>query len=297
MTFDARKGNNAPTSGRQNLLFAGVTLTLVCGAFFAVLSLPHKAETPMRPRAETASVVQTAALPRLPGEAAQAYYVALGRVDVKAQADLRARIARAGGVEARELANLVLEHAGEVLQDHAGELAMADTKHLDRLLELARNKLRAASRKGSKWCRATHYAGLQEIGFRRPDVLRQELAEFEAPMRDFAFEALTGLMGAVEDARQRPVRRGSLTRADEAALQGMVMSIMSDPDFMPVMISVQSGADPEKALKGVNACNLAATAVSAAKTLPQETKGRLLAEAMGEFGKNGPSAFRRGVGF
>ena len=108
---------------------------------------------------------------------------------------------------------------------------------------------------------------------------------------------MTGLMVAIEDAREHPVTRGEMTRADEAALQGMVMSIMADPDVLPIIVSLQSGEDAKKALKGVNVCNLGATAVTAAKTLPQETKGRLLAEGARQLEENGASAFRTGVGF
>lgn len=294
MTFDARKGSSSAGTGNQNMLFAGVTLAVVCGAFFAVLALPTKSNGSARlanaPGAQVAAV-NTAAMPRLPGEQAEAYFVALGRVDAEAQAKLSARITKAGRIDDGALAELVMEHAGEVLKAHASELALADTKHVDHLLDLARDRLRSASRKRSKWCEASRYAELQQMEFQSPAQLKRELAEVEAPMREFAFEALTGLMVAVEDARVNPVQRGELTRKDEAALQGMMMSLMTDPDVMPLMISLQSGADAEKALKGVNICELAATAVAAAKTLPQDTKGRILAEAMDNMDKNGMGAF------
>jgi hypothetical protein len=77
----------------------------------------------------------------------------------------------------------------------------------------------------------------------------------------------------------------------------MFVSLMADPDVMPLMASLQPGADPKQALKGVNVCNLAATAVSAVKTLPQDTKGRLMAEAMRNMEQNGPAAFTTGLGF
>ena len=297
MTFDARKGKTAPASGQQNALFAVVTFVVVCGAFFAVLSLPRKAAVHMPKPAPVVGSLTPAALPRLPGEHAEAYYLALGRIDAKAQTELATRIARTGKADEVALAGLVMDHAGQVLRAHAGELAAADTKHVDRLLDLARDRLRTASQRRSKWCDAVRYADLKEIEFQDPAQLQQELAELQAPMREFAFEALTGLMVAVEDAREHPVERGALTRTDEAAIQGMMISLMADPDIMPLMVSLQSGADTKQALKGVNVCNVAATAISAVKTLPQDTKGRMLAEAMRNMEKNGPSAFTSGVSF
>ena len=236
MTFDARKANTASASGQQNALFALITLTVVCGAFFAVLNLPQKAaghDTPLGDRVSSLTID----MPNLPGEAAEAYFIALGKVDPEAQMALSGEIMQAGKLDEAAVTGLVMAHAETVLRDHAGELAQADTKHVDDILDMTRNKLRTASRKRSKWC------------------------------------------------------------DDEAALQGMVMSIMADPDVLPLIVSLQSGGDARKALKGVNVCNLGATAVTAAKTLPQETKGRLLAEAAREMKENGASAFRTGVAF
>ena len=247
MTFDARKAQKAPASGQQNALFALITLMVVCGAFFAVLSLPHKAAGHDSSRLTQVSVLETS-MPDLPGEAAESYFIALGRVDPKAQEDLSRKIARAAKRDDEALTQLIMAHAEKVLRDHADELGQADTKHFDALL-------------------------------------------------DMTFDVMAGLMIAIEDARVHPVQRGTLTRADEAALQGVVMSLMADPDVLPLMVSLRAGDDAKKTLNGVNVCNLGATAVTAAKTLPQETKGRLLAEAARQFRDNGTSAFRTGVGF
>ncbi|KCZ85096.1 hypothetical protein HAD_05425 [Hyphomonas adhaerens MHS-3] len=296
MTFDARKANSASASGRQNALFALITLTVVCGAFFAVLSLPQNAaghDTPLGDRVSSLTID----MPDLPGEAAEAYFIALGKVDPEAQMALSGEIMQAGKLDEAAVTGLVMAHAETVLRDHAGELAQADTKHVDDILDMTRNKLRTASRKRSKWCDAGRYADLADIEFQKPDVFEQTLAEVKAPLNDYSFDVMTGLMIAIEDARTHPVERGEMTRADEAALQGMVMSIMADPDVLPLIVSLQSGGDARKALKGVNVCNLGATAVTAAKTLPQETKGRLLAEAAREMKENGASAFRTGVAF
>ena len=296
MTFDARKAQKASASGQQNALFALITLTVVCGAFFAVLSLPHKAaghDTPLNGQVSAVTID----MPDLPGEAAESYFIALGQVDPKAQADLSGKLARAAKSEDEAVTELIMAHAETVLRDYADDLGRADTKHLDDILDMTRNRLRDASRKRSKWCSATRYADLADIEFKEPAVFEQTMSEFQAPLRDYSFEVMTGLMLAINDAREHPVQRGELTRADEAALQGMMMSIMADPDVLPLMVSLQSGGDAKKTLKGVNVCNLGATAVTAAKTLPQETKGRLLAEAARQMKENGASAFRTGVGF
>lgn len=296
MTFDARKAQKAPASGQQNALFALITLMVVCGAFFAVLSLPHKAAGHDSSRLTQVSVLETS-MPDLPGEAAESYFIALGRVDPKAQEDLSRKIARAAKRDDEALTQLIMAHAEKVLRDHADELGQADTKHFDALLDMTRTRLRQAARKRSKWCNAARYADLADMEFRQPADFELAMAEFKAPLKDYSFDVMAGLMIAIEDARVHPVQRGTLTRADEAALQGVVMSLMADPDVLPLMVSLRAGDDAKKTLNGVNVCNLGATAVTAAKTLPQETKGRLLAEAARQFRDNGTSAFRTGVGF
>jgi hypothetical protein len=296
MTFDARKVNSASASSQQNALFALVTLAVVCGAFFIVLSWPSGAsskDAPVLKRVATSTIN----MPTLPGEGAEAYFASLGKVDLAAQADLSQKIMSAGKLDDRALTELVLAQSADVLKAHAGDLARADTAHIDHILDLARDHLRTASQKRSKWCDATRYAALSDMEHQHPDMFIQEMAELNAPLREFSFEALTGLMIAIEDAQVHPVERGKVTRADEAALQGMVMSIMADPDVLPLIVAVQSDADPKKALQGVNLCDIGATAVAAAKTLPQETKGRLLAEGARQLGTNGTSAFTSAVSF
>ena len=296
MTFDARKVNSASASSQQNALFALVTLAVVCGAFFAVLSWPEGSASESAPLPVRVATT-TISMPTLPGEGAEAYFASLGQVDLTAQADLGQQIARAGKLSDRALTDLVLVHSADVLKAHASDLARADTKHIDHVLDLARDHLRTASQKRSKWCDAARYAALSDMERQRPDMFMQELAELNAPVRDFSFEALTGLMVAIRDAQVHPVERGGVTRADEAALQSMMMSIMTDPDVVPLILALQSDGDAKQALKGVNICDIGATAVAAAKTLPQETKGRLLAEGARQLEMNGASAFTSAISF
>jgi hypothetical protein len=63
-------------------------------------------------------------------------------------------------------------------------------------------------------------------------------------------------------------------------MQGLVMSMVSDPQVMPLIMQAQAGASPESVLAKLNICELGATAMLAIKTLPQDTKGRVWAEAI-----------------
>ena len=66
--------------------------------------------------------------------------------------------------------------------------------------------------------------------------------------------------------------------SDKAAMQGVLMSMASDPQVMPLLMAAQTGTDSGELVASLNVCDLGATAVSAIKTLPQPTKGRAFAD-------------------
>lgn len=276
MTFDAR-GSTGSTRG-NNLVFGAITVTVVATAFFGVLHLPKSEPAPIAgaPAASVASVQQVRPAPaRLQGKPASAYLATLGRLDPAARETLDRRLARAGADEAVDLA---IAHAGEVLKAHAEELASADTRHLDAWLDMTRNSLRQAASDRNEWCAGSRYAALSGLQGASTADIAAELSGLGSALSDYAFITLNHFLLAVEDARVHPVKRGPVTPRDEAALQGVMMSMVSDPQVLPIIMAAQSGGDPDAVLKAVNVCELAATAVTAVKTLPQDTKGRVFAD-------------------
>ncbi len=281
MTFDAR-GPGAPgKSTKTNALFGAATFAVAATVFLAIVNLPHPDKAP------ALAPVSSASGQIFPSPAATDYFERLARIDAAARADLDMRLGGAGMASAREQTQIVLDHASLVLKAHARDLAQAETSHLDAMLELTRSRLRKASRKGSRWCKGSTYAGLDPSDLASVDLFERDLAGLEMPVRDYAFEMLGGLMAAIEDARVHPAAHGPMTPSDEAAIQGAFYSVMSDPQVLPVLMAAQSGGDQARAMAAVDVCDLANTAVLALKTLPQDTKGRMFARMVSEMEAGG----------
>ena len=281
MTFDGREG--AHRARGSNALFAVTTLAVVGGAFFLVLNFPGKSKPGTEGR-ETETMVAAAAMrpanlpDGLTSKTAKAYFAMLARVDPGASAGLQKRLAKASRRPQAEQAAIIFDHAAGLLKVHAADLARADTRHVDQILAMTRSRLKAASRAGNPWCQGGRYADLDRSALGDREALNQELKMLEEPLRDYGFELMTHLLVAIEDSRHHPVSRGAITPADKAAMQGVLMSMASDPQVMPLLMAAQTGTDSGELVASLNVCDLGATAVSAIKTLPQPTKGRAFAD-------------------
>tara|TARA_R110002094_G_scaffold142273_4_gene132744 strand:+ start:5898 stop:6797 length:900 start_codon:yes stop_codon:yes gene_type:complete len=281
MTFDARGGK--PPASKNNALFAIAVVAVVGGAFLVALKFPgaSKADsTSTRPQ----TIVATAEAPSVPtpagwtSEAATTYFQTLSRVDPGASASLNKRLAKASRKPQPEQSEVVFEHAADLLKRHAADLARADTRHVDAILVMTRDRLRSASQSGSPWCQGSKFADLDQATLANKAALNRELKMLEEPLRDYGLELVTRLLIAIEDAQAHPVNHGTLTQTDKAAMQGVMMSMVSDPQVMPLLMAAQTGGNPDELVKSLNVCDLGATAVIAIKTLPQDTKGRAFAD-------------------
>ncbi|WP_300425040.1 hypothetical protein [uncultured Hyphomonas sp.] len=280
MTFDARGGEKS--SGGNTLVFGAITLTVVAGAFFAVLNLPHSANHAAPGSAHTLARMQDAATttkmeyPEFSGKSARSFLSALSRVDPAARANLDRRLAKA---DAYDHTKIAIEEAGKVLARHKSDLAKADMRHVDDWLDMTRSQLKSASRSKHRWCAGSRYQDFNTAsGLSGQMAAASDLADLGSELTDYSFASISIALVAIEDAQTRPVKHGNLTARDEAALQGVAMSLMSDPQIMPLLLASGPEGPSKSALASLDMCQLGATAVTALKTLPQGTKGRAFAE-------------------
>lgn len=277
MTFDARGGK--PPASRNNALFAVAVVAVVGGAFMLALKFPvapksSPADTGSHTIAATVQAPTAQAPSGWTSEAAQTYFATLLRVDPGASSALNKRLAKISGKPRVEQSQIVFAHAADMLKDHAADLARADTRHLDDILVMTRDRLRSASHASSPWCQGTRYADLDQASFADRAALNRELKMLQEPLHDYGLELVTHLLIAIEHARTHPVSRGALTQTDKAAMQGVMMSMLSDPQIMPLLLAEKTGGNSDEGVKSLNVCDLGATTVTAIKTLPQDTKGR-----------------------
>lgn len=278
MTFDARGGKGPAIS--SNAMFAGVVVAVVGGAFLAVLNFPHSSGKGDAPQDIVAiAETETSLAPGgFSSKSATYYFETLARIDPSASASLQSRLGKSRGPNGINEATIVLSHGAALLKERAGDLAHVDTRHVDDILIMTRDRLKAASRAGNIWCDGDQYADLDESALRNPAALEQNFARLEAPLQDYGFELMAGLLLAADDAARNPVTHGPVTHADKAALEGVVMSMLSDPQVMPLLMAAQKSGNPDELRRKLNMCELGATAMTALKTLPQDTKGRVFAD-------------------
>lgn len=281
MTFDARVSKHPKRA--SNAAFALSIIAVVGGVFFLALNFPGKPGPDAAGlQAEPIIAAADARPARIPvgltSRPAKTYFETLARIDPGASAILEKRLARANRHPQAEQTQIVFDHAAGLLKSHAADLARADTRHLDEILVMTRDHLKSASRSGNAWCQGSRYADLDPSVLGNKAALNQELRLLEEPLRDYGFELVTHLLVAIEDAEAHPIDRGALTQTDKVAVQGVVMSMVSDPQVMPLLMAAQTGTDSRDLISSLNVCDLGATAVSALKTLPQDTKGRAFAD-------------------
>lgn len=287
MTFDARGGPDG-SGGTQNLIFGGVVVGIVGAAFGLTLMFSGTRENAISPQAASSLVANAGEMDTSAFAAtfeyrkeARDYFEALKAVDAKAYATLERKLSRASQASDSKRVEIVIKHAASVFKDHSGDLARANTSHIDNLLDLTRSSLKKASRAHSPFCEGVRYVGMSS----GPDAQKKAkgmLEDMGTGMDAFSFQALTVLMNAIIDARANPVKHGKVTNADEMAVQGVVMSMVSDPQVRPLIMARQQGKTEEEMLAGVNICQLGSTFLMAVKTLPQDTKGRLWAKGVRE---------------
>ena len=280
MTFDARRTQTEPRSG--TLKFAIITLAVVVGAFLTALLFPWPSANEQA-SVRIQSIKESSYSPLRDGafrknKSAQAYFKALAAFDPDAANVARDLLAASQDRPVDQQADLLFEHAGDLLRDQAKDIANAPTSHFDGILNLTRDRLNSAARRNNKWCRGARYAEMADKEFTDPAAFSAQFDALKPALQDYSFDVMTLLLQAAEDGRANPVRRSKLSPRDEMALQGVAVSLMSDPEFRPLLMSAQSGADADASLRKTNVCRIAATAVTAVKTLPQDTKGRLFAE-------------------
>ena len=280
MTFDAR--GESKSSGGNTLVFGAITLTVVAGAFFAVLSLPKPDPAPQPVAAATltpshqAPAQDFAVHAAFEGKSARNFLAAMADLDPAARNRLDRRLATAQPYDHTRIA---MEEASAVLARHSDQLAQADMRHVDAWLDMTRKQLRSASRSKHRWCAGSRYQALDSVsGFSSQMAAAADLSDLASDLTGYTLESLSLALIAIEDAGANPVQHGKITSRDEAALQGVAMSLMSDPQIMPILLASGSGGPSESALASLDVCDLGVTAVTALKTLPQGTKGRLFAE-------------------
>ena len=277
--YDARKRSGSINS---NATFAGIAIIVVVVAFLVALKLPVRGSSELTTDS-VAALNPAASVDALEDifrdKTSRTYLALLREVDSGSYADLETAVLAAGGSKDQKMQALIGQ-TGDILAMNADALAHSDVRYFDEMLMIARDGLRQAARSKSRFCQGSRYSRLNNMSEADTRRFGEQLMELEGPLREISLKMNTVLLKAIRDARAHPVSYGPLNAADKAAMQGLVMSMVSDPQIMPLMMQARSGTQPEDLLAKLNVCELGVTAVMAVRTLPQDTKGRVWAEAI-----------------
>lgn len=197
--------------------------------------------------------------------------------------DLEAEVSsvRAGGRADTQLGLILLHTGAEAIWDNLDRLARADVEHFNALLDHIRHGLEMLSASGAPYCMGDDlfaYASLPKQAFYK-EVFKH--LERGTPLYDFATRTETLLIEAVSDARQDPVLHSRITAPDQASLQELGLSLMTDLRLSRLLTTEgKRRTQMDAAFSGTDFCDLGIDIITKVDGLPDVTKGRLWATMM-----------------
>lgn len=291
--YDARGGNN---QSNNSMIFGLAVVGVVFAAFTAVLLWPSSSvsEGPTAQIAQEDETDQKGATIKIhaafESQEERAVATTIADLNPDAYARIETKLAE-NHVTRAQRDEILLKEFSLIVMENVDVLATADVKHLDLILSDIRSGLQQASRSNSKLCEGATYAALDGMKPKQIEgFMRKELMNNEG-VRNFGLKMTGRVLDAVQDARTNPVQHGEMDVSDERAVQGLVMSLVTQPEIMMLAMAANSGAGSEAALASTNICQLSVAALKAVDTLPSGTKGRLWAQAFAEVKKGGGAGF------
>ncbi len=277
--YDARGGKSS-LGDSGGMLFGVLTIAVVAIAFFGVLMWPN-GDAPTTKTASVAPASDYAILTKLDDSNTKRYVRALARISPDAAETLNedAAAAIARGADEDELAKLVHASFAEDTTAWMKPMAKVDVRYINEFLTYTKDTLRSLSSSRSKWCLASTY---EDMGTKSQiEFMNAVLNGFDygSPLYNYTIEANAILFEAAAEARDNPQSYGKVTSQDEAALQGLAMKLMMNPEIMRLsQMNAMSASQKKQSLGSINICKLGIIGVDAFASLPNGTKGRLWAE-------------------
>lgn len=267
--YDARSKTTAP--GGNNLIFplalAGVVIAAFAAAWFLFGAGGGNGSAPDLSAISSAQTPAIAA--HMTSRDEQRYIGALSQLDAGAVGDLDARLARSGLSREQEI-EAIMTSGAEVLMQNMDALRYVSAQDINTMLDTGIAQLRAAERSNSPLCQG---AMLEHLSNQSPREIERWMAQngLDAELvysTTMAYQA--DIMEMLVRAKASPTRHGPLTPRDEAALQGLMMSMMSDPQVMSAMMA----SNQSQAMANLDVCALGTSVLTRVRALDDGLKGR-----------------------
>lgn len=183
---------------------------------------------------------------------------------------------------------LLLESALNLFKLEAPRLRYASTEDFDALTGHFRSGVQTLQDNGSDWCKATQveaYIRLDEAEL--IPVLIDTFAKDDAAF-DWAIKLAGLYLDAIISARAKPVQHGQRNYRDKLLLQDQGRAMGTKNWAMALSIAAFSQAEGQsyeqmrEAIDAIDVCELSLAMTDLSNQLPDDTRGRILAELMPE---------------
>ena len=276
--YDARGGGSSSNGTMFGLAVGGVIVAAFAAVFFWPTGNAGSNTNVI------ANGVQVHAA--FESEEEQAFAKTLRKVDEASYLRLEKRFQN-GGVAASKRHEIMMEEILTVAMDHIGDLARSDVKYFTAMIDDVNNGLKSASRSGEKLCKGSTYTSLQNMNEVQVGRFLEREILSKKEIREFALKLNRRMLEAILEARKNPKNYGPMQASDQRAVQNMARKLMFQPEFLGIAMSMNSGRNPEAALAKIDVCELGHVVLRTINQLPEQTKGRIWAQAIAEVEKNG----------
>lgn len=277
--YDARGSQSGGSN--SNLMFGLITIAVIGIAFFGILLMPSGNKSAPVQLSETSAQDSETLIAGLDDPTTQRFLNALNVVSPEFMTDMQtqARKAIARGDSRDDVTQMVMQAYVEELPRLTKYIAKADVAHFDKMLNHTKGGLRQMQSGNGKWCKGATY---EKFATMRPAQLQAMMQREFAYGSDgykwaIGFNAL--MLEAAADGKANPQTYGAMTSRDEAAMQGVMIKMIADPQVLKLMqLQGASKAEMARATKNLDFCGLGISAINALGGLPKDTRGRMWGE-------------------
>lgn len=284
--YDARKYSGGG-SLKDGMAFGLFVVLAALVSFLAAFNMPGILPSSADQTAEIIDANANGKL-TLPDVDASRLDAALRKFDADLHAKATARMATVTDTTLEAMGEAFFEEVGAGLATKRSDFANMPIRYLNQVINLSRDRLSRAEKSKNAWCSGSSYKDF--MGITDPAQLAfvsgqmsEKMASTNIALSQYVVDASAILLEGATAARRSPTQLGPVSDQDEAALQGLILSLVTDQQVMPLMLAAQQG-NLDSSLDSLNICSLGVTAITAVRTLPEETKGRVWKEIMlGDF--------------
>ncbi|MEM9937502.1 MAG: hypothetical protein AAF768_01520 [Pseudomonadota bacterium] len=187
-----------------------------------------------------------------------------------------------------EQRDVLLQAALHLFKKEAPRLSFASTSDFDALTAHVQSGVQTLKESGSGWCKGTEIEAYVRLDDTQLVPVLIETFANDDEAYAWAMQLADLYLDAIVSARARPVRHGKRTYQDKLILQDHGRAMGTQNWSMALSIAAFGQAEGQsydlmrEAVSAVNVCDLGLAMTDLSSRLPDDTRGRILAELLPE---------------